>query len=364
MIKEGDKVKQSRQVCIIAGRMKLIRKTWREKIVYLFSMLLSKIINGGKDLSVLRPKHILCVRQDEIGDLCYSLHVFEMLKKQYPDALLTLLCKPFAITLLNNNPRIDHLTSNWGDLTHRYDLIIDLRGSWRSIFFALFHRPKARLDRATIRYANMKAGKHPHEVTTNLQIVAPLIEKHNQVTEPRIYTSKADDKKADDFLVDNNIRKFAVLHTGARKELRKWDKFPQIAQYLKQQRGLDIIFAGDNSETAEIGRIQDQIGFETFSVAGYFNLTELAALISKATIYIGNESGPLHVACITGTPSIGLYGPGEPVVFYPWGAHTAVVHHVLECNPCDQVHCVHPELPCIKRISLAEVIEKTESLLS
>lgn len=344
--------------------MKLLRQTWHEKLVYLSSMMLSRLINGGKDLRAVKPRQILCIRQDEIGDMCYSLHVFDMLKKQFPDAGLTLLCKPFAITLLNNNPNIDHLTSNWNDLFGRYDLIVDLRGSWRSIFFALSRWPKARLDRASVRYANMKAGKHPHEVITNLQIVAPVIDPVNQHTIPHIFTSKADEKKADDLLIDNNIRQFAVLHAGARKALRKWDKYPELATYLKKEKQLDIIFTGDKSEAAEIEVLQRKIGFETFSVAGAFNLTELSALISKATLYVGNESGPLHIAALTGTPSLGLYGPGEPHVFYPWGAKTAVVHHVLECNPCDQVHCVHPENPCIGRISMIEVIKTLESLLS
>lgn len=333
-------------------------------MVYLSSMMLSRIINGSKDLRQIKPRHILCIKQDEIGDMCYCLHVFDMLKKQFPDAKLTLLCKPFAITLLNNNPTIDHLTSNWNDLVHRYDLIIDLRGSWRSNFFALTHWPKARLDRATVRYYNMKLGRHPHEVITNLQVVAPIIEKEHQHTSPKIYTSRSDEKKADDFLIDTNVQKFAVLHTGARKALRKWDKYPELATYLKKEKQLDIIFTGDKSEMVDIMNIQKQIEFETFSVAGFFNLTELAALILKAGLYVGNESGPLHIAAVTGTPSLGLYGPGEPYVFYPWGAKTAVVHHILECNPCDQVHCVHPENPCINRISMLEVIEKVETLLS
>jgi ADP-heptose:LPS heptosyltransferase len=59
-----------------------------------------------------------------------------------------------------------------------------------------------------------------------------------------------------------------------------------------------------------------------------------------------------------------LYGPGEPFVFYPWGNKTQVIHPILECNPCDQIQCVHPENPCIKRIELMQVITKVENLLA
>jgi heptosyltransferase-2 len=344
--------------------MRLFRQTWREKLIYFTSMLLSKTINGKKDISAYKPQHILCIKQDEIGDVCYSLHVFDMLRRQFPEAKITLLCKPFAITLLNNNPAITHLTSNFNDLIHKYDLIIDLRGSWRSIFFAIAHWPKFRLDRATVRFMNSKKGKHPHEVITNLQVVEPIISTSNQSIDPRIFTGKTDLKKADDFLIDNNIRSFALIHTGARRKLRKWDKFPDLIHYLKKEKKLDIVFIGDKTDTAKIKQIQQTIGFETYSIADFFNLTELSAIASRANLYVGNESGPLHIASISGAPSLGLYGPGEPDVFYPRGKKTAVVHHVLECNPCDQVHCVHPENPCIKRISMLEVIEKIETLLS
>jgi ADP-heptose:LPS heptosyltransferase len=51
-------------------------------------------------------------------------------------------------------------------------------------------------------------------------------------------------------------------------------------------------------------------------------------------------------------------------VFYPWGKRTAVIHHILECNPCDQIHCVHPDNTCMQRIQLQEVVKKVERLLS
>jgi heptosyltransferase-2 len=344
--------------------MKLFRQTWQEKLVYFASMILSKTINGNADISAYKPQHILCIKQDEIGDVCYSLHVFDMLRKQFPEAKITLLCKPFAITLLNNNPNITHLTSNYNDLTGKYDMILDLRGSWRSIFFALANWPKVRLDRATVRFINSKKGQHPHEVLTNLQIVEPIISPENQSTSPQIFSSRSDLKKADDFLLDNNIGRFALIHIGARRKLRKWDKYPELISYLKHEKKLDIVFIGDRSDIPEIQKMQGEVGFETFSIAGFFNLTELSAIATKAALYVGNESGPLHIASISGAPSLGLYGPGEPIVFYPWGKKTAVLHHVLECNPCDQIHCVHPNNPCIKRISMFEVIEKIEILLN
>lgn len=343
--------------------VKLLKITLPEKINNAISVLLSKAINGKKELKHIAVRKILCIKTDEIGDLCYSLHVLDMLKKQYPQAELTLICKPYAITLTNNNPHINHITSNWGDLTGGYDLMVDLRVSRRSLWYALTHWPKIRLDRGTVRLKNKRKGKHPHEVVTNLEIVSPLIDTVHQHMSPRLYIGQDELKKVEQFLIDNAIQQFAILHPGARKELRRWDKYVELANWLKREKKLEIVFTGDYYERELVKNIQQQIPFTTHSIAGLFNLAELAALCSKAKVYIGNESGPLHIASLMGTPSLGLYGPGEPEIFYPLGKKTDYIHYVLECNPCDQKKCVHPENPCIKRIQLIEVINKTETLL-
>jgi hypothetical protein len=75
--------------------MKLFRQTWQEKLVYFASMILSKTINGNADISAYKPQHILCIKQDEIGDVCYSLHVFDMLRKQFLKPKL-----PYCVSLL------------------------------------------------------------------------------------------------------------------------------------------------------------------------------------------------------------------------------------------------------------------------
>ncbi len=345
------------------NRLKLLKITLPEKINNAISVLLSKLINGKKDLKRIGVKKILCIKTDEIGDLCYSLHVFEMLKHQYPLAELTLICKPYAITLTHNNPFIDHITSNWNDLTGRYDLIVDLRVTRRSLLYALMHWPKIRLDRGTIRLKNKRKGKHPHESVTNMEIVAPLIDEKNRNTIPKLYKGAEEIKKVEQFIIDNGIKRFAILHPGARKKLRRWDKFPELAGWLKRVKGFDIVFTGDHYERELVASAQQLIPFKTHSIAGIFNLAELAVLCSEAAVYIGNESGPLHIASVMGTPSLGLYGPGEPEIFYPLGKKTDYIHYVLECNPCDQKTCVHPDNPCMKRIQLTEVTTKIETLL-
>lgn len=341
--------------------MKHLLRTFPEKIRYAFSMWLTQLINKGKPHNNLVVRRILVFKEDEIGDLCNSLHVFTMLKNQFKHAEVTLVCKAFAQSLVANHPHIDKVETDYANLNGVYDVIIDLRGSWQSIKYAIKNRPQLRLDRATVRYKKSKLGKHPHEVITNLQIVAPIIDLANQNTCPSLFLNQDLPPNLADFLSTNHITQFAVLHTGARKALRKWDKFDELASYLKLQLNLDIVFVGDKNDVADITHWQQKIAFKTFNLAGSINLLDFAYLVKKASVYIGNESGPLHIASINDTPCIGLFGPGEPEVFYPWGKNATHLHHILPCNPCGQNKCIQA-IPCIHLITLNEVIEKIKTL--
>lgn len=336
---------------------------WKEKLLYAASLLLSKWINRKQQLRSFAPLRILVIREDEIGDMCYSLHVFEMLSRQYPSAQITVLCKPFVQSLLTGSSYIHHLTTSYKELQGTFDCVIDLRGSWKSLWYTFTNQPTLRLDRGTIRYQNKQKGKHPHEVITNRQVVEPIINESLRFIEPKLSPTNLHRNKAVEFVQQNKLASFAILHTGARKQLRKWNGFAILAIHLKEAYNLDIVFTGDSSEVVEVQNWQQQIPFQTYSIAGNFSLMELAALCQLAKVYIGNESGPLHIASIVGIPTVGLFGPGEPTVFYPWGQKSKVVHHVLECNPCNQISCVQ-SIPCIERISVLEVMNEIQKIIS
>lgn len=335
-----------------------------EKLVYFLSMILSKIINFNKLIGRVEVQKILIFKLDAAGDMVYTTPVFRLLKQKYPSAEITLFCQEGVAPLVKFDPHLHQIITDVTLLQNHYDLVLDLRGNFKTLKYALFHPPKIRLDRGSVRFRNMLKGKHPHELITNSQIIAPLIEVTSRDLIPRIYFSDEDEKQASDFLKANCINGFAILHVGANKALRKWplEKFAALADFLKSEYQLEIIFVGDDLDVDDVEGVRTQIAFKTFSVTGHFGWTAFAALAKNAQLFVGNESGPLHVAAAMNTPLIGLFGPGEPEVFYPFGEKSTFVHHVLPCNPCNQLNCVHPENTCMQRISLNEVISKIISL--
>lgn len=335
-----------------------------EKLVYFLSMILSKIINFNKLIEKIEVRKILIFKLDAAGDMVYTTPVFRLLKQKYPTAEITLFCQESIVPLIKSDPHLHQIITDFSSLQKHYDLILDLRGNFKTLKYALFHPPKIRLDRGSVRFKNKLKGKHPHELVTNAQIISPLMEVKHQDLTPQIYFSKEDENTVSKYLNENQIGKFAILHVGANKLLRKWplDRFANLAAHLKNQNGFDIIFVGDKADLKDIESVTSKIEFKTYSVAGNFSWTSFAALAKKAGLFVGNESGPLHVAAAMQIPLIGLFGPGEPEVFYPFGEKSTFVHHVLPCNPCNQLNCVHPQNTCMQRINLNEVIVKIKSL--
>jgi ADP-heptose:LPS heptosyltransferase len=336
-----------------------------DKFQYLLSIGLSRFINRNKNPKHLTFQSILFIRMDEIGDMCYSLHVFKIIKDQYPNAHLTLWCKPPAASLARNSSSLNAVVTDASQLDQHYDLIIDLRGREQGLWFALKHLPKYRLERGSVRLKNKKNGAQPHELITNFNIIQPLLDKDYSLQIPQIEWSNADEFRALEFISKNSINKFALLHTTAKRTLKEWpaERYVEVAKLLNTNYQLAIIFCGDKDDTEKIQAIQSQLPFSTYSIAGDFSLGAFAALCKTASFFIGNDSSPLHIASLCNVPSLGLFGPGQSDTFYPYGKRSTFLHHILPCNPCDQIHCKHPLNPCIQRISLEEVSEKIRMLM-
>lgn len=340
-------------------------RQWSDRGIFLSSILLSRLINRGKDPKSLFFKRIIIFKEDEIGDLVNATPAFAMIRKQFPDAEITVVCHGFGVHMLQYCPDIDHVTDNYLTLSGKYDLIIDLRGSASSTHFAFKNRPQYRLDRGSVRYKNRKLPLHPREIETNWQVIEPVMDSQNKLHDPRLYLSDKERQEAAAFLDTRNIKKFALFHTGARRMLKKWplERVAEIMLWLNTNHQTEIIVVGDKNDADDIAVLQPLLPFPIHQAAGEVSLLTFAAMCEKATIFIGNDSGPFHIAAAMGTPSLALFGPGDPV-FYPHQPNAKFIHHVLECNPCDMVHCKYKENPCIQRILVSEVKVKVQELLS
>jgi ADP-heptose:LPS heptosyltransferase len=327
-------------------------------------------------------KSILVVKWDEIGDMAAAVHVFGTLKSAYPDAKLTVLCKPFVASLIAGDPAVDAVITDIEDWRERFDVVVELRGTWKTLWKSLALRtmPKYRVDRGWVRF--LQRGDQPHEVVTNERIIRPLLCEGYPIAKRVLYPSAAEIAAAQVWSdwalsggggaqVDPSFNQsegketdsaefigYAILHTGARRELRRWplDRFVALSKWLLQEKKLMPIWVGTSDEEQQLDEAfaLGAAGKKWVAPEGS-SLLSFYAFIASSKLYIGNESGPLQLADIAQIPLVAIYGPGVPNVFYPRSARSRVLHEVLDCNPCDQIHCVRPSDRCIDRIGLAAV---------
>jgi ADP-heptose:LPS heptosyltransferase len=177
--------------------------------------------------------------------------------------------------------------------------------------------------------------------------------------------------------IDPNDR-LIVVHVSAGNPFRRWPigAFAAVVRALASgERNRRVIVTSGPSDREAAGLViatarallppDEQ---HRVVVCGEFALDELRALLEHASLYIGGDSGPLHVASTTAVPIVGLYGPTLPARSAPWRPAPAIAEAVevlgLPCRPCDQRICVPGDFRCLTSIQPGEVIEAAERALS
>ncbi len=137
--------------------------------------------------------------------------------------------------------------------------------------------------------------------------------------EPELVLSEAAQERVERFLAAAGIvdAPLALLHPSAGERGRRWplDRFAEVARRLSRD-GLRIVWTGTSTEHALVARALSLCGAWTFAFVGR-PTDELAALIARAALFVGNDSGPMHIAGALGIPLVGVFGTGDPARLLP-----------------------------------------------
>jgi ADP-heptose:LPS heptosyltransferase len=169
-----------------------------------------------------------------------------------------------------------------------------------------------------------------------------------------------------------------VVHVSSNSPFRRWpaESFAAaIASLAGSVEDSRIIVTAGPSETDAVDRIIADVRARSSAAAservlrcGEFSLAELRALVDAAALYIGGDSGPLHIASASTVPIIALYGPTLPVRSHPWRSSQipseAVDAGDLPCRPCDQRVCAPGDFRCLTRIRPDAVVNAAHRLLA
>ena len=164
-----------------------------------------------------------------------------------------------------------------------------------------------------------------------------------------------------------------VIHpgSGGYSRARRWlpERFAALARMLQQTQGAQIILVGTPSD--EGAAVARYLKGDCVNLAGKTTLPQLADVISQADLFIGADSGVMHIAAATGTPVLSIFGPSNSAAWGPWtaGAESVLLRSGVECSPCSYVgHGIGARegcaaRTCMKLVTVAQAAQAARELL-
>ncbi len=339
-------------------------------------------------------KRILLIKTVALGDLILLLPTLKALKETFPRSNLILLTTPRVREVVEGQSFIDetiffnptNLPSliNIGKLLRKKDfsLVIEAEHYYRftTILAYLTGAPwRVGFDlpgQGRRGLFNILVPYHIdwHEVENFYQLaVAVGARKKKEIKLEPLATSKEDERKVKDFLRKEGVKKqdsLIVLHpsTSPRAPSRRWEseKWADLAEILRA-KGYRLVISGSSSEDEAVKELLAKLNFKPIVTAGKLNLKEFAVLLRKAVLFIGVDTGALHLAAAEGVPVLGLYGPNTPTKWGPYGVKNRVIYYPLACSPCIRqyqgvvTNC--RQNLCLQQITVEEVFQAALELL-
>lgn len=294
-------------------------------------------------MSIVGTPRILIARLSAMGDCILTMPLLCALRDHFPRASLTWVVEQGAAPLLRGHRCLDHLIvlpKGWLKSPRqvwrlrrqlrelRIDVTLDPQGLFRSGAVARLSGAPRRigfappLGRELTPWLNTElvVPQADHVVDRQLELLAPL-----GIKWPRVRFEVPEDEAAaarmDDYLRGQQIERFVVINPGATWDSRLWEmeRYGLVAAHLAARGLTPLVTWGGNRE---LGWAETIVGASqgTAHLAPPTRLPELAALLRRARLYVGSDTGPMHVAAALGTPCVSLHGPTRWEQSGPYGS--------------------------------------------
>jgi heptosyltransferase-1 len=318
------------------------------------------------------PKKILIVLHGSIGDVTRALPLASLLRKGFPEAFLAWSVEPASYPLLQGNPAIDRILvfnrSAWWKtfprfLAHvrrqKFDLVLDLQRHLKSGIVSWssgaarrigFHRADSKegnwlfnnlaIDRCGDGIAKLQ---HYLKFAEYLGIATAPIEWS--------FSFSSDEVCAVDLHLDQVKPAFAVLFVGARWQSKLWfsEQIAACVDILNAEHALDTVLLGskDDQDLAQAATALTKS--QVTNLTGKTSLREAIAIIQRAKVAIGPDTGLMHIAAAVGTPVVSLWGATDPERTGPYGYADLALRGQAPCVPCYKRRCAIGRI-CLKSI--------------
>jgi ADP-heptose:LPS heptosyltransferase len=326
----------------------------------------------------MTPEKICVIHLNQIGDLAFSMPLLKTLRENYPKATIHSVVKPYLRELLIGSPYVDEILLRSSSLPgkirlfihlwqQRYDLTICLPRSEESLIMTLCSRAKVKAGFSTFfgnRVLDIKETIEGHPGWYNnaklLQRLDLSIPQNNYLG---LFPTDAD------ISAFNLPPKFVVISPGASKErlIKTWRReyYSELIVKLWRKYALTAVMVGDKSNVeANAQIIQEAQRIDTYNeinpldLTGKSGLRSLCTVLKKARLFVGIDSGVMHLASAVDIPVVGMFGPTDPFYVGPQNKnHRVVRREDMNCVPCSH-------LDCMQTLSVKKVLQACDELLT
>lgn len=281
--------------------------------------------------SIRLAMRILFITSNRIGDAILSTGVLGALIERYPAARITVACGPLAVPIFRHAPGVEHVhvmrkapwIGHWRKLLaatmfRRWDLVVDIRGSATAYVLWAGERRVLKPDHSRHRV--------PH-IASVLDLDPPPA--------PRVWPGEAARARALADIPEGRI----VLGVGptANWARKTWpaDRFAELVARLTGAggalAGAHVLIAAAPDEREATQRVRAVVPRDRLIDLVGEELDVVAAYLERSRLFIGNDSGLMHLAVAAGTPTLGLFGPTRDDLYGPWGPKAAFVRGDRTC---------------------------------
>jgi ADP-heptose:LPS heptosyltransferase len=256
--------------------------------------------------------------------------------------------------------------------TTHSDVLIDFQGGNTSSLVTLLSGASYRISNSAARKPyvynakiDLPVGKHKVQSYTEIVLA---IGAHVEDTNFRLHASELRRDSLESTLGLHGItanKPIVSIHAGAGIIQRQWttEGFVEVADWLSG-RGYQVIFVGAGRDLDKIHAVMSAVNLKAYNLGDKLSLGELMALFEMSSLFLGNDSGPMHLAAAIGTPVVALFGPGDDRRWGPLSPNSIVLRGQERCEDCRIKRKDCDNFPCITLLSPKKVKEVIGELLA
>ena len=356
-------------------------------------------------LSVMNYQKILVIRLSAIGDVIRTLPAVKALKEHNRSSHIAWVVEEPSRTLLESQPEIDEVIvvprKRWTEgitsplrigrtladvvrfvralRKRRFDTTFDFHGLLKSGLLSYLSGAPTRVgfDRRWSKewnflFSNVRANlpedqiKKMNRFDQNLGLLRGI---GLDVKDVKIGLSvPPGDREVIEAFFRNVAtplkRPLIAIHPGTSQKTRykRWllDRYARLADRFVRELGATVLFTWGPGELDWVKAVQKEMREPSLLGPPTESITQLAEIFRRCDLYVGGDTGPMHVASMMGVPVVAIFGPTYPTVNAPFGRHR-MVREDVGCNPCRNRAC--EELTCLKAVTVDAVFQATQDLL-